>query len=754
MTRADPAEFEQLIDLALDHLSQLRPQRSRFSHRGRYKRSLDATLLAAAARRQGLGVLTLSSEAQLIGDGERLVGFHQNMPWSLTRLDRLVTHDKEITKQILRQHGLPVARGRLVANPEAALDWFRELAGPAVVKPVTGSGGAGITVDIRTETELLAATELPFSRQRTVIIEESIPSIDLRIMVVNRRSVAAMLRVPAHVTGDGVASIGELINRKNRIRRANAYLSRVPVKVTATAAARMAAAGLELASVLPAGERFFLHYKANLSAGGDSYEVTGMVHPEILLLAERAAACFHSVRHVGVDILAQRLDQPPAAQRCVICEVNCNNEMPIHHFPLFGIPVDAARHEIEGYLPGTSGPRRGWRRAAARLRPPARVIPRRHSHPPVAAPAAESWPGLAESLAEPLGYPAAPGFPDGDDGPADGDGWSPRQIDAAGLASALERLGAGQVRVDGRLLWVTRPGDELLMERSRSPVFAGAVSRDRPSVQRLAQAAGIVACRAVRLDPGQLTAAKQFCRGTTGPWNLRPATGRGGPLRFTFHHESALAQLWPRLPEEANSVVLEQAADGMALRMLLITGEVAACQLLLPAGLLGDGSSGAGELIAAKLQARARHPFLRYHPVRKSLLAPDSLASRGLENPTVLARGRWLPLGGPPLLDAGAETLGLAAPPDPALVGIAATIRSLVGEPPITAVTFAARAADRRTGKRHWALASIDPDPVLAGYAYPWAGPRPATDVYQLAGTALLDGPRYELVRGSIAAVG
>src|SRR5690606_34415311 len=193
--------------------------------------------------------------------------------------------------------------------------------------PVTGSGGKGITVDVATEEELAAAARSVLAERGRVLIEECVTSLDLRVMVCGGQAQAAMLRVPAHVTGDGEATVAELVRRKNRIRQKNPYLAHAPLRLSPDVRERLARRGLDEHSVLPAGERFFLHYKANLSAGGESYDVTRLVHPDILRIAERAACCFTSAGHAGVDVLVQRLDQPIGGQRCIICEVNCNNDM-------------------------------------------------------------------------------------------------------------------------------------------------------------------------------------------------------------------------------------------------------------------------------------------------------------------------------------------------------------------------------------------------------------------------------------------
>src|SRR5690606_41543798 len=108
--------------------------------------------------------------------------------------------------------------------------------------------------------------------------------------------------------------------------------------------------------------------------GGERYDVTRLVPPDILRIAERAASCFRSAGHAGVDVLVQRLDQPIGGQRCIICEVNCNNDMPMHEFPLFGSPLPMARRELESYLG-----RRRWaplRRLARSLSPARGRTPR------------------------------------------------------------------------------------------------------------------------------------------------------------------------------------------------------------------------------------------------------------------------------------------------------------------------------------------------------------------------------------------
>ncbi|MDV6011075.1 acetate--CoA ligase family protein [Haloechinothrix sp. LS1_15] len=471
--------FERLIDAALRSLPSLPPRTYRYEHDEPERRALDATLLAEAARDRGLQVTRLSSLLQIISSDTRSLGFLKNMCQTLTSLDRLVSNDKELTKRVLASNGLPVADGQVVRSANAAKRAARRIGGPVVIKPLTGSGGKGITVDVRSDSEVADAAREARARNRRYLVEESIPSIDLRIMVIAGRAVAAMLRVPAHVTGDGEASITELVERKNEFRYANPYLRHSPIVLDDVAMGRLAERGLTPGSVPEAGRRVFLHYKANLSSGGDGIAVTGDVHPELLRLAERAAACFPSAHHCGVDILAERFDAAPGQQRCVVCEVNCNNDMPMHEFPLYGTPVPAAELEIDGYFGSGSGQlptagsgtksagRRGLRAmVAGRLRGAWQALPTR-------------MPATSQQANVPLPRPEElRELP-------------PRQLDRDYLARALQRHGLRDARVAATLIHGKLADHAVVLERSGRSVFAARLGSDRPALECLLQHAEV-----------------------------------------------------------------------------------------------------------------------------------------------------------------------------------------------------------------------------------------------------------------------
>jgi hypothetical protein len=450
------------------------------------------------------------------------------------------------------------------------------------------------------------------------------------------------------------------------------------------------------------------------------------------------------VSHAGVDILAERLDRAPEDQRCIICEINCNNDLPIHVFPLFGESIDVAAKEIETYFPGASRVRRRWRIAPGRapellpaderkLLRTGREVERaqaRYAELP-------GWSGLAQILDQPEHHDYRR--------PAD----SPRALDTHLLTKALEDLGWDNVRPAGRLLISERDDHDTIIERSGRSVFTGSVTARPEVVYKLLKAAGVQACVAERLQPGDLSRATALVKRSPGPWTLiRPVSRRrNAGARVTIRGARSLAQNWPEFASRGRPLVLKQAADSLAISLLFVDGRVATCNLLLPTSLIGDGRSTVEQLIEQKLSTRERHLYLGLLPIRPGMFEEQNLIGRGLSPSTVLPAGKWVMLGRSPQPKAGAETVGFDTCPVPGLSEVARVAMRLVGDPPVASVTFAARPPSRTRNLRHWAISEIDPDPLIAEFAWPWAGEAPGSRLYTAVAQAVGAKQRYQLRR-------
>ncbi len=112
--------------------------------------------------------------------------------------------------------------------------------------------------------------------------------------------VAAARREPAHVIGDGVSTIEQLIAIVNSDpRRSDGHgtvLSKI--KIDAVAIGVLTEQGVTPESIPAAGRKILIRRNANLSTGGTATDVTDIVHPDVARQAVEAA------RVIGLDIAA------------------------------------------------------------------------------------------------------------------------------------------------------------------------------------------------------------------------------------------------------------------------------------------------------------------------------------------------------------------------------------------------------------------------------------------------------------------
>lgn len=711
----DSDTSEHLLRRALDLVEHLEPNHYDEQHDVR-KRGLDAVMLRKAARQEGLKRVRLASETSLFGHYPKTFVMHQNMPSSLPALERSLTNNKHLTKRVLASQGVPVARGRVVQDASAALEAFRNMTPPVVAKPISGSGGRGVTVGITTEEELTAATEDIVGRGSRILVEEMITSIDLRIMTVDGRAIATTLRIPANVVGDGHSTITELAEAKNAVRATNTYTRHSPIRITSFTEHHLELQGLTPESVPHADQRVFLHFTANISSGGDSYEVQEYVHPDLLRLAEQASACFPGARHAGIDILAKRLDAGLDEQKAIVCEVNLNNEVPLHIFPLYGQPNPVHTEVIRAYSNGT--PAR--HRRLLNLRRPAKG---RVKEPELTAiiRSAAPVPGSVDPLSN----------------------RSPERQDTSRLRAAFEAAGYPRTQFKGRLIFVEDGQEERVIHRSGRSVISRELAEDPGALYNLARELGIPTLERHRLAPDDLQEARQAIQQHPGSWRIEALPRRAaGTRRFQVRSLAALNRRWDQLPPDTTAVRLTQRPEGVGCELLLIGGRPVAALLVSPPVLAGDGKRSVQELIEDKVQARAAHPYLRHVPIKESLLTHGSLSRRNLEPDTVLPAGTIVPLARSPLTSQGPDTVSVSPDRFRALTRYAADLREGIGRCAVLSVQFVTRASQGKEDQE-WALWRIDPDPTLARFAFPGSGE--SVDVYEAVVAEQRGGHQYQL---------
>ncbi|HEY9872387.1 MAG TPA: cyanophycin synthetase [Candidatus Obscuribacterales bacterium] len=263
--------------------------------------------------------------------------------------------DKEGTKQILRDAGVPVPQGTVIHYLDELEEAITEVGGyPIVIKPLDGNHGRGITIDINSREEAEEAYDAASaaSKTRSVIVERYYTGRDHRVLVVNGKVIAVAERVPAHVVGNGKSTIAELIEKTNSDPNRGEGHDKVLTKIELdrTSWQLLQKRGYTLETVLPPGEVCYLRATANLSTGGIAVDRTDDVHPDNIWLFSRVAKII-GLDIAGIDVVTADIAQPLRETNGVIVEVNAAPGFRMHVCPSQGLPRNVAAPVMDMLFP-------------------------------------------------------------------------------------------------------------------------------------------------------------------------------------------------------------------------------------------------------------------------------------------------------------------------------------------------------------------------------------------------------------------
>jgi cyanophycin synthetase len=264
--------------------------------------------------------------------------------------------DKEETKNLLGAAEIPVPKGRIVYSEEGLKDAIDSIGYPIVTKPVDGNHGKGATTNITDWEGACIGLHAAKKYSRGVIVEKFITGLDHRVLVINYKFVAAAIRKPAAVKGDGKSTIQQLIDQTNADPRRGYGHEKVLTQISVDdfLMEMLNREGLTLDSVIAEGREVFLKPTANLSTGGTATDVTDLVHPDNVIMCERIARII-GLDICGIDIMAESLSTPVKTNGGAILEVNAAPGFRMHLEPTEGLPRNVAEPVIDMlYPPGTS----------------------------------------------------------------------------------------------------------------------------------------------------------------------------------------------------------------------------------------------------------------------------------------------------------------------------------------------------------------------------------------------------------------
>ncbi|MDW0359741.1 acylphosphatase [Halomonas venusta] len=251
---------------------------------------------------------------------------------------KIATH-KLFTHRFLDRADVPKPRYSVVYSVQGAMKFAAKVGGAVVVKPIKGTRGRGVAIGLKSEEEIKIAYEQAKS-SIGVLVEEQVKGTEYRFFVLGGEVLSVLGKKPAHVVGDGILSVSELVDAKNKLRALNPRLMTSLIPKDDVVEQNLAKQELAWESIPAKEQEVLLRHEANISMGADTFDATDSVPEVAKQAAIDAVAAIPGLDWAGVDVIVDSSDKlSPAAY---IIEVNTGPGIGGHHFPMLGTPRDLA----------------------------------------------------------------------------------------------------------------------------------------------------------------------------------------------------------------------------------------------------------------------------------------------------------------------------------------------------------------------------------------------------------------------------
>ncbi len=267
-----------------------------------------------------------------------------------------IAQEKDICKDFLYNHGLPVPRGEVATSLKEALDIAEYIGYPVVIKPVSGNHGDGVFVNLKNPDELAEAYSLAKEYEDYQLVEKYLKGDDYRALLVNNEVVALAKKVPAHVEGDGSSTIKELVKLINQDpKRGDEHDNLLTkIKFNEEVMMNLERKGLSLDYIPKEGETVRLTETSNLSTGGTSEDRTDELHPTLKRLLERTSKIV-DLDLMGIDFIADDISKPVDQLNWGIIEINASPGLRMHISPTAGESRPVGKKIIDHLYPSGEG---------------------------------------------------------------------------------------------------------------------------------------------------------------------------------------------------------------------------------------------------------------------------------------------------------------------------------------------------------------------------------------------------------------
>jgi len=268
--------------------------------------------------------------------------------------------NKALAKSLFSRNKISIAAGRLFDNKNIgeAYDFIKKIGFPVVVKPFDGSHGDLVFMGLKNKKDCDEAIKKVLEKSKHVLVEKEFKGVGFRFLTSRDKVFAVANRDPANIVGDAVYNIKELIKIKNSDskRGKDSGSPLVRIKIDKIIKQNLSKQNIDVNYIPDEGEKIYLRNESSISTGGDSIDVTDLVHPDLKKIAIKAVRAIPGLVYAGVDLMTNKdISMKPTKNSYIIIELNASPGIDIHHFPYKGKPRNVAKGIIDILFPETKG---------------------------------------------------------------------------------------------------------------------------------------------------------------------------------------------------------------------------------------------------------------------------------------------------------------------------------------------------------------------------------------------------------------
>ena len=315
-------------------------------------------LLVNEMQSRGINVDIIYKEMELIK-----AEYGEHIEWILDRDSSITPYsvsivcgDKYLTKKILQNNRISVPSGeKFLPNEwELSILYAKKIGFPIVIKPVFGSHGDDIYMDIENEYELKEIVKNVFvdTLNKPFIIEKQFEGKEYRVFLTRDGNFAVLHREPAHIIGDGEHTILELIEKENNKRKERINCL-CPIAIDEITDIFMKKNNISLKDIPNKDEKVYLRHNSNVAKGGLCIDYTDIVNSSVIENCKKILNTFSGLAYVGIDYMSKDITANQTEDMYNIVEVNTVPGIHMHMKPSEGKPRNVAKYIVDMIFPET-----------------------------------------------------------------------------------------------------------------------------------------------------------------------------------------------------------------------------------------------------------------------------------------------------------------------------------------------------------------------------------------------------------------